>query len=497
MSRTKNALKFVASSAWIQIVIVICGFILVPLIIKEYGSEVNGLVNTIRQLITYFSVVSLGLGAASQVALYKPLSDKNWFRVNEILAATRVFFNRTGYVFATLILISAFLFPFLSDGNVSSLTILSIILIVGIGSISEYIIISKYRILLAADQKQYVISNIQSQGIIITTVLSVILIYFHASIVAVQAAATLSYLIRLLFTVRYVKKKYPEVTFNVKPDFEALSERWQAFFYQISGMVISYSPLIIVASFCGFNDASVFSVYNMIFFSLAMITAIFSSGFSASFGNLLAKKEEKLLNKSFETYEFIYRNVMFFSFTCALILVVPFISVYIKNDDGVNYLIPTLGLAFGFSGILKSIRTPFVTLVEAAGLFKENNVLNILEALLNVVLSILFVLKWSVLGVLIASIISGTLRSIIFILFVDKNILNKKSSVYFLKIILNIAVVILLYKTFNDIVVTSYLEWIVEAIKVAFICMLSFFTLNSVVDFAPTRDVFHRIRSLS
>ena len=94
MSRSKAAYKFVLSSGLIQIIIVISGLILPPLIISEYGSEVNGLVNTIKQLVTYFSVVSLGLGITSQVALYKPLSDDDWSKINSVLSTTHYFFIR-------------------------------------------------------------------------------------------------------------------------------------------------------------------------------------------------------------------------------------------------------------------------------------------------------------------------------------------------------------------------------------------------------------------
>ena len=94
MSRTENAIKIVAASIIQQIIIVICGLILPPLIILTFGSEVNGLVSTIKQMLTYFNVVSLGIGASCQVALYKPLANKDYEIVNGVLGATRIFFNK-------------------------------------------------------------------------------------------------------------------------------------------------------------------------------------------------------------------------------------------------------------------------------------------------------------------------------------------------------------------------------------------------------------------
>lgn len=494
MSRSKNAIKFIFSSAIVQIVIVVSGLILPPLMIKEYGSEVNGIVNTIKQLVTYFSVVSLGLGITSQVALYAPLNENNWPRINAILAATQYFFRKTGLFFLGLILITSVLMPLLSNTETENYIIFLMIIIYGIGAISEFIVISKYKTLLVADQKQNVISNIQSQGIIINTAVSLILILLHFSIVIVLLVATLSYLLRLLLTINYVKKRYVHLNFNVEPDFKALDGKWQAFSYQISNMINNYTPIIIVAFFCGFNDASVFSIYNMIFFSVTMITGVFSAGFSASFGNLIVNKDELLLLKSFSTYEFVYRNVMFMVYTVALIMIVPFMSIYIKNDDGINYVLPMVSVAFVMQGLSKGIRIPFVTLVEAAGLFEKNKTFNIIEAILNVLLSVIFVNLYGMIGVLIGGLISGVIRSFLYIVFTQKSILCTKDRKYYLKLLLNIFLVIGLYFAFGNLMVKSVLDFILLGLKISLFVVFLFLFLNAILDYLVFTDFIKRVK---
>lgn len=494
MSRSKAAAKFVVSSFVVQIVIVISGLILPPLMIKEYGSEVNGIVNTIKQLLTYFSIVSLGLGITAQVALYKPLSDNDWDKINGILSATSRFFNKTGFVFFAIIIISSVLFPLLSVNDTDNYVLFSLVIIYGIGALSEFIIISKYKILLAADQKQNVISNIQTQGILINTIVSVVLILCHSSIVFVQLMATLSYLIRLLLTIRYVKKEYGKLDFNVTPNYQSLNGKWKAFSYQIAGMINTYTPIIIVAFFCGFKNASVFSIYNMIFFSLTMITAIFSSGFSASFGNIMAKNEHLVLEKSFASFEFMYRNIMFIVYTIALILVIPFMSIYIKSNDGVIYVLPYLAIAFVMNGIFKGMRIPFVTLVEAAGLFEQNRLLNIAEALLNVSLSLILVNFYGLMGVLIGGIVSAILRSLLYIIFTQKHILLKKDFNYYFKFIVNFLLVFALFFLFKSVKIQSVLEFVILGIKVSLSVLSTFLLLNALTDFSLLKETIIRIR---
>lgn len=490
------AFKNMTSSMFVQAVIVICGLILPRMLIEVYGSTVNGLVSTVKQMLTYFTVVSLGLGSASSVALYKPLANKDMDKINGILSATRVFFNRTGYIFATLISITAFILPSCVHEDINAVTITAIVIICGVGLFCEYTIVSKYKILLIADQKNYIVSRIIAQGVIINTIVSVILIKLNSSIVIVQIASTLAYMIRLLLMTHYIREKYPNVNFKATPDFNAIANRWEAFSYQISGMVITYTPIIIIALFRSFDDASIFSVYNMIYSSLAMIVAIFSAGFSASFGNVLAENNMKTLQKSYRTFEFVFRNVAFFCYTCALILTLSFVSVYVKNNDGVNYLLPMVSILFALKGLFTAMRTPSVTLVEAAGHFKENKWANIIEAIFNVVLSLLLVSPFGIAGILLAASITGLIRSIIYIIYACKYILKTNYLLTITKLVLNMALMILLYKLMNGMNCSNFIEWIYNAIFVGVICVGSFISLNTCLDFNAAKDSMLRVKMI-
>jgi O-antigen/teichoic acid export membrane protein len=100
----------IAANLGPQIVTAICGFILPPLIIRTFGSETNGMVFSIGQFVAYLSVVEAGIGGASIAALYKPLAENNATERNGILAATRHFYNRSGFFcYNTKVLLNRFL----------------------------------------------------------------------------------------------------------------------------------------------------------------------------------------------------------------------------------------------------------------------------------------------------------------------------------------------------------------------------------------------------
>ena len=57
-----------------QIVNIISAFILPRLILSTFGSDVNGLVNSISQFLQIIGLLELGVGAVVESSLYKRLS---------------------------------------------------------------------------------------------------------------------------------------------------------------------------------------------------------------------------------------------------------------------------------------------------------------------------------------------------------------------------------------------------------------------------------------
>lgn len=498
--RTKNIIKIIFSSAMLQVVLAISGIILPRLIIENYGSEVNGLVSSIKQIIAYFSMVSLGLGAASSVALYTPLDQKDYKQINGILSATRVFFNKTGYIFGILVVLLAVIYSRIVDSSYNSMFISGIILIIGTGGIAEYIIVSKYRVLLIADQKNFVVSRITAQGVILNTIISVILIYQGVSIVVIQMVAVTMYLLRLMITKRYVEKNYPMVNFKAKPDYSLISGRWDAFAFQLPNMIISYSPITIVTFTLGLKAVSVYTVYNMIYSSIAMIVSIFSSGINATFGNIMARSDKSNLEISYNSYSFVYKIVSFAFYSIAFILTYSFIDIYIVTSDGVNYIVPYLAAGFSLAGLFKSIRIPSLTLVEATGKFKENKALNFLEAITVIALSLLLIKVIGLVGVLVAISVSGFIRSVLYIIFSETRILNRKPFNELFKLGINVLIFLVVsyeaQKQLSYFVLENLTNWILIAVAVSIVAFIIFIAVNILIDISSAKDVFKRIKLL-
>src|SRR5699024_8270736 len=104
MGRTKKFLLNSLSTAIYQVLLMITGFITPLVMLRYYGSEVNGLISSISQFIVYFNLVEAGLSAAAIYALYKPLAKGDYSEINGVVSAAKKFYFQAGYIFVSLTL---------------------------------------------------------------------------------------------------------------------------------------------------------------------------------------------------------------------------------------------------------------------------------------------------------------------------------------------------------------------------------------------------------
>ena len=75
--RKKRAFYNLITSIVLQIVSIICGLIVPKLIIATYGSNLNGLINSITQFLSYITLLEVGFGPVILSILYKPIANKD------------------------------------------------------------------------------------------------------------------------------------------------------------------------------------------------------------------------------------------------------------------------------------------------------------------------------------------------------------------------------------------------------------------------------------
>jgi hypothetical protein len=188
--RLEASLKNTVSSAIMQIVMMVIGLILPRLYLTAFGSEINGLVNSITQFISYFVLVEAGLASATTNALYKPLAVGEEFAINRVLSAARKLYYEVGYIFTGLVFALAVIYPlFVHTDRLTEFEIGILVVVLGLHGTIDFFTLSKYRSLLTADQKYYVVANATSVAYIINFVFIYLAIKLSFGIIVVRTVA--------------------------------------------------------------------------------------------------------------------------------------------------------------------------------------------------------------------------------------------------------------------------------------------------------------------
>ena len=119
--------------------ITICLGVLIPrLVLVQYGSEVNGLLNAVNQIFIYASLLEAGVGTASMQALYKPIAENNRYEINRILSATNCYYKKTSFVYFFVVLFFAIAYPFVVESEISRITVFFVFFFHGYGKCYKF-----------------------------------------------------------------------------------------------------------------------------------------------------------------------------------------------------------------------------------------------------------------------------------------------------------------------------------------------------------------------
>lgn len=486
-------------SLLLQFITAITGLILPQLFIRTYGSDINGVVTSITQFISYLSLVEAGIGAASIAALYKPLDQNNSSLVNKILSTTKKFYQKSGITFIFLILFLIVFYPLMTKNQIDPLTTIWMILILSMSALCDYFILGKYRVLLTADQHFYIINFYQILGTIINLIVTIILIYLNFDIITVKAVSTIVYICRAYFVIRYVKKKYKYLDFNVDTDKSLISQRWDALMHQVAGLIVVNSGIVLLTLFgYDFKEISVFTIYNMIIQVLNNLLMSFYSALTPTFGNIIAKNNQNKLDKFYSYYEFLFFILLFSVSLTYLFLILPFMSLYTQGISDAQYI--RLDYAVAGAGVILAFNLydPSMTLINGSGHYRQTRNYSIICAIINVVTSLFSIALFGPVGVFIAEICSQLFIDFAFIIYNSKKIVHNSLRRTVKRLLINFTlffVILFVYINYININITNFIVWTIFGFVFSLSFILVYCLCNLVFDISLFKSFIKIIKA--
>ena len=412
------------------------------------------------------------------LALYDPLAVGNWKKVSGILTATGIEYKKISAIFFTLLLGVSVLIPLAVSGEVEFATAGLLTIITGSSYVISYIMGGKYKALLDADRKIYVLYALDSISVIASCVLRVI-----ALIVLVQLLNLACTAIKNAGYVIYVRVKYNKVNYRYPPDIAAIGKRWNVLIHSIAGIVVNNTDVIILTLFGTLKVVSVYGIYNMVFGQLSSIVqTTFMQAPQSSFGRLFHSDRNKF-EDAFELYEFILSFILFVICSIALVMILPFVSLYTNGVDDVSYVDKKLPVLFTLILLMNQIRIPSLITINVAGHFKETQAGAIIEAIINISVSLFlfFFTDLGLYGLLIGTVCSYLFRTTDVILYTHKHLVKLPIWVTIKNFAINLSVMILVYYVFDILIpvcAESIFKWIIKAFGISVIIIASYVSVN-------------------
>jgi O-antigen/teichoic acid export membrane protein len=468
ISRKKKFVYNTLASIINQILLIVSGFLLPRAMLSVYGSEINGLVSSITQFLGFISFMQAGVGVVVQAAFYKPLSNYKMDEISKIYCSAQRFFRRIAIVFVFYSIGVSIIYPFVTNSSLKKSYVSLLVLVISINLFAQYYFGLTNSLLLNAAQKAYIPLFFQTIVTMLNVAASVFLIYSGKTILIVKLVSNIICLINPIGLTYYVRKNY-NIDLHIKYNKEPIKQKWSGFAQHISAVIVDNTDIIILTIFTSLADVSVYYVYYIVVNAIKQLLMSLTGGVQSLFGDMLARDEMNHLNKIFGYFEIIFGYMTTFLYSACACLIVPFVKVYTSGINDINYNVPLFAILITIAYAIFCYRTIYYILIKAAGHFKQTQFGAIFEAILNVLISIVVVIKFGLVGVVIGTLIAVGYRTLYCVWYLSNNIVFRSPCFFIKNICINMIVGFLCYmfSMYLQFECATYIEWGINALIVA------------------------------
>lgn len=480
--KSKVTLLNVASSIIMQLVSVISALIVPRLILETFGSNVNGLVSSISQFLNYITLVEGGITSVISANLYKPLVEGDTEKVSSILATARSFYRKIGIIFVGYSVVIGLIYPLVVNTGYDYWYIFALTLVLSIGLMLQYMFSLTFSTLLNADKKVYFVSIISSILTIANIFLTLIVVKLFPDIIALKLASAILFALRPLIYGIYIKKHF-NINWKTEKDNSLIAQRWNGFAINLAFFIHTSTDITLLTFFSDLKTVSVYGVYYLIVSKISVVLHSIVSGIEPTIGQAYAKNNEEELNKKMDLYEFIILLTVGILFLMTALLITPFVMIYTNGITDANYYQPLFGVVLVLAEALYLLRSPHVSLAYAANKFREITMPAYIEALINIVVSIVLIQKMGLVGIAIGTLIGMMYRGAFHVYFTSKLVLSRPQKIFYKKLLIFlIPSVIGFILCSNVFPITNFtiLSWIIHAIIYGIICGSLFLVVCSI-----------------
>lgn len=410
-SRVENSIRNTIYALGTQIISMLMSFIVRTVFIYTLGKNYLGFNGLFSNIFSILSLTELGMGTAIIYSMYKPVAQEDHRKIAALLNLYRTFYRIVGII-VTILGLS--LLPFLDYlvSGIQDIPELEIIYLLYLSSSVISYFFAYKKSMLTVYQQDYISSRINLlinfiQGIIQIAILILWHNYILYLLVLTISTFFNNWLNSLYADYKYqYLKEYRSERVDEETKQKIYTDVKAIFVSRISSAIVTSTDNLLISAFVSTIILGLYSNYIMLINVVNTIINRILDSLVGSVGNLIAVESIERVYLIFKRVLFINYWLVAFSSMSFFILANPFITLWI----GKSYLLSS-GIIFmiALNLFMRLIRNTFIMFNNAFGHFVELKKKNIIEPIINIVASLLFILvfKMGIIGVLLGTFVSN------------------------------------------------------------------------------------------
>lgn len=384
-------------------------FVSRKLFLENLGDEFMGLSGTLRSFLSFLNLAELGIGAAVGFSLYKPIFNKEYKRINELISLFGHLYKKIGLFVLTGGVVVSLFFPLIFNSLDAPFFIIYYTFYTFLFGMCLNFFFNYHVILLQADQKDYVITSSSQSINLIKVILQCVFVFYYKSVLGWITLELLYYIINSYVLRIKVKQIYPWLIINqrttnsiLKTNPELIKKVKQISFHKLGAFVSNGTDQILIFAFISIETVAFFGNYQLIFNRLLQLVNTAFAGTAAGIGNLVAENNENNIQKVFWEMMSLRFYIGGFSIIVLYFVTEPFILLWL----GEKYILDKyVLLLFLLNMFIMQIRIPVDHFKDAYGLFQDIWA-PVIQSIINLGMSIVLLQYFDLAGVLMGTTIA-------------------------------------------------------------------------------------------
>ena len=412
-SRAASMLRTSGVGTVCHVLNVVVGFVYRTAFIAILSERYLGINGLFWDLFGILSLAELGIGATIGYRFYKPIAENDTAQVARLMRFYKhVYLMIAGVVLAIGLAIYPFLPCLLRDtSEVPADVNLSLVYFLFLAqSVSSYLFV--YRLTIwDADRKSHVTIFTNMLTDTGRFAIQLLVLYLSRDFVLTIASGLVAVVTMNFLLSVWTTRRYPAVF----ADAGALPREEKAgifkdagamMLHRIGGTVVSSTDSLVLSKFVGLAAVGFYSNYALLTSALARIVSQVIGGFTSNYGNAYATLDDRSLYDFFRKMTFLNLAISGFAASLLFLLIGPFVRLWLGERMCLGTFVEAVLCALFF---MQSSTLTNGTNIMASGLFVRDKPRPVIEAILNIVISIALVEPCGIAGVFLGTIASSAL----------------------------------------------------------------------------------------